>query len=98
MVSQKISQKDIENLANLARIRLADDEKKTLVKDIDAILAYVGEIKSAPVSDFAPQAGAVKNVMREDVVMNTSPEDRERLLAEVPNREGDYVAVKKILG
>jgi Asp-tRNA(Asn)/Glu-tRNA(Gln) amidotransferase C subunit len=29
--------------------------------------------------------------------MNTSAEDRERLLDEAPKREGDFVAVKKIL-
>ena len=92
-----ISQKDIENLADLARIRLSDGEKAGLVKDIDAILAYVDQIKSAPIGDFAPQAGAVKNVMRDDVVVATSAEDRERLLDEAPKREGDYVAVKKIL-
>jgi Asp-tRNA(Asn)/Glu-tRNA(Gln) amidotransferase C subunit len=35
--------------------------------------------------------------MREDVVVNTSPEDRESILDEAPKREGDFVAVKKIL-
>jgi aspartyl-tRNA(Asn)/glutamyl-tRNA(Gln) amidotransferase subunit C len=97
MASEKISQKDIENLANLARIRLSDDEKKGLVRDIDSILAYVDQIKSAPTGDFAPEAGAVKNVTRDDSVMTTSAEDREHLLDQAPKREGDYVAVKKIL-
>jgi aspartyl-tRNA(Asn)/glutamyl-tRNA(Gln) amidotransferase subunit C len=92
-----ISKKDIENLANLARIRLSDEEKEGLAKDIDSILAYVDQIKAAPIGDFKPEHGAVKNVMREDTVINTSPKDRERILDEVPKREGDYVAVKKIL-
>ena len=92
-----ISKKDIENLADLARIRLSDSEKESLAKDVDSILAYVDQIKSAPIGDFKPQADAVKNVMREDVVANTLAEDLERLLDEAPKREGDYVAVKKIL-
>jgi aspartyl/glutamyl-tRNA(Asn/Gln) amidotransferase C subunit len=97
MASQKISEKDIENLANLARISLSEGEKRSLVKDIDSILAYVDQIKSAPVGDFKPEPGAVRNVMRGDGVVNTSAEDRELLLNEVPQREGDYVAVKKII-
>ena len=92
-----ISKKDIENLADLARIRLSDSEKESLAKDVDSILAYVDQIKSAPIGDFKPTAGAVKNVMREDAVIATSAEDRERILDEAPKREGDYVAVKKIL-
>jgi aspartyl-tRNA(Asn)/glutamyl-tRNA(Gln) amidotransferase subunit C len=98
MAVTKITEKELENLANLARIRLSEGEKKSLIKDIDSILAYVGQIKSAPITDFAPQAGAVKNVMRADVAVDTSPADREALLNEAPKREGDYVAVKKILG
>ena len=92
-----ISKKDIENLANLARIRLSEAEKESLAKDVDSILAYVDQIKAAPIGDFKPQAGSVKNIIREDAVVNTSNEDRERILNEAPKREGDYVAVKKIL-
>ena len=92
-----ISKKDIEILANLARIRLSEGEKEGLAKDVDSILAYVDQIKSAPIGDFKPEPSAVKNVMRDDLAVNTLPEDRERILEEAPKREGDFVAVKKIL-
>jgi aspartyl-tRNA(Asn)/glutamyl-tRNA(Gln) amidotransferase subunit C len=92
-----ISKKDIENLANLARIRLSEGEKESLAKDVDSILVYVDQIKAAPIGEFKSGAGAVKNVMRDDVVINTSAEDRERILNDAPKREGDYVVVKKIL-
>jgi len=81
----------------LARIRLSDSEKEGLAKDVDSILTYVDQIKAAPIGDFEVQAGAVKNVMRKDAVVTTSAEDRERILDEAPKREGDFVAVKKIL-
>lgn len=97
MATHTISEKDIENLAALSRISLTEGEKKSLVKDIAGILAYVDQIKKAPIQSFEPQAGAVRNVMRDDAAVNTSPEDRERLLAEAPQREGDYIAVKKII-
>ncbi len=93
-----ISPKDIENLANLARIRLSDGEKERLVKDIDSILAYVDQIKAAPIGDLKPEAGMVKNVMRDDVAAPISEEDRQGILGEFPSREGDYLVVKKILG
>lgn len=93
-----IEVKDIEKLAQLARIKIDDSEKQELTKEIDSILTYVDQIKKATVDmDYTPFAGSVHNVMREDVAMTTSPEDREALLAEAPDREGDFIAVKKII-
>lgn len=93
-----ISVTDIEKLATLARIKIADEEKKDLTKEIDSILTYVDQIKKATVNvDFAPIPGDVHNVFREDVAHTTSPEDHEGLLKEAPQREGDFIAVKKII-
>lgn len=93
-----IEVKDIEKLAELARIKLDDSEKHDLTKEIDSILTYVDQIKKATVDiDHTPVPGVVHNVMREDVAVTTSPEDRERLLNEAPHREGEFIAVKKII-
>ncbi len=93
-----ITVKEIENLANLARIKLDESEKQSLTKEIDSILNYVDEIKKATVNiDYEPAVGAVSNVHREDVSNSISSESREALLNEAPDREGDFVAVKKII-
>lgn len=93
-----ISVKDLENLANLARIKLTDEDKKSLVKEFDSILGYVDQLKKVDVSlDAEGRVGAVKNVTRADVPAPVSAEDRERLLNEAPDREGDFIAVKKII-
>ena len=93
-----ITVQEIENLANLARIKLEDGEKKELTKEIDSILTYVDQIKKATVDiDYTPVPGAVHNVFREDLAVTTSIEDRERILNEAPDREGDFIAVKKII-
>lgn len=93
-----INPQELDHLANLARIKLSDEQKKSLIKEFDSILGYVDQLKKVEVSmDAEGRVGAVKNVMREDVVVNTTPEDRERLLKNAPHREGDFVAVKKII-
>ncbi len=89
---------EIEKLATLARIKLDDSEKQGLTKEIDAILAYVDQIKAATIDiDHTPVAGALHNVFREDVAESLSKENREALLNEAPYREGDFIAVKKII-
>ncbi len=93
-----ITVKELEHLATLSRIKLTDDDKKSLVKEFDSILAYVDQLKKVDVKmDAEGRVGAVKNVMRPDVAMPISAEDRERLLNEAPDREGDFIAVKKII-
>ncbi len=93
-----ITVKEIEKLAQLARIKLGDDEKKNLTKEIDSILAYVDQIKKATVDvDYTPVPGAVYNVFRSDVARTVPAEDREALLNEAPDMEGEFIAVKKII-
>lgn len=97
-----ITTKEIENLAQLSRIKLTDVEKDGVVKEVASILAYVDQIKSAPVeagvSGGVSLGSAVRNVSRADVARTISGDDREAILTEAPDREGDFVAVKKIIG
>lgn len=94
-----ITIQEVEKLAQLARIKLAEGEKEAMTREIDSILSYVDEIKKAEVNmDAAARLGAVHNVFREDSVVNSTPETRDALLAEAPERVDDFVAVKKIIG
>ena len=93
-----ITVKEIEKLAALSRIKLGDDEKEGLRKDIDAILGYVGEIqKVSSVTGLEKKAGTLRNVMREDTSPHESGIFTEDIIKQAPAREGNYVKVKKIL-
>jgi aspartyl-tRNA(Asn)/glutamyl-tRNA(Gln) amidotransferase subunit C len=93
-----ITTKEIEKLAELARIKIDDSEKAGLTKEIDSILSYVDQIKRATVDmDFKPTPGAVHNIYREDEVKGCTEEERQRLLDEAPNMVGEFIAVKKII-
>lgn len=93
-----ITKAEIEKLADLARIKVSEDEKESLVNDIGAILSYVDEIKKINMDiDAKSDVGAVSNVAREDVVVSSSPQTIENIMNESPDREGDFIAVKKII-
>lgn len=93
-----ITPQEIENLATLARIKLSDSDKASLITEFDSILGYIDQLKKVDVSlDSEGRVGAVKNVMRPDEVYSTSTSDREGLLNEAPDREGDFIAVKKMI-
>jgi len=98
MTTAMITTKELEKLAELARIKLSEDDKKSLIQEFDSILGYIDQLKKVEVSmDAEGRVGAVKNIARPDAVVSTSKSDREGLLNESPDRVDDFVAVKKIL-
>jgi len=93
-----ITTAELDNLATLARIKLSPADKESLIKEFDSILGYVDQLKRVDVLlDTEGRVGAVKNVTRPDEVISTSSADREGLLNEAPDREGDFIAVKKMI-
>ncbi len=100
IIGPMIDPKEIEKLSVLARVGMSDSQKKEFPGEIEAILGYVGIVDKA-LKDYEPvkreDVGLVKNVLREDGEPHASGEFSEDLLNESPNREGDYVKVKKIL-
>lgn len=87
--------KDIENLAELAKIELSNNEKETLLKDLDGILAYVKQIESVEVDDILPEY-KVKNVWREDKIKNPVF-SRDLIIDQFPDSQDGFLKVKKIL-
>jgi aspartyl-tRNA(Asn)/glutamyl-tRNA(Gln) amidotransferase subunit C len=93
-----ITLKELEHLSVLARIKLTDEDKRSLIKEFDSILGYIDQIKSVALPSLAEaETGDADDVLREDLAKPVSDEDRERLLREAPHRVGDYIAVKKII-
>ncbi|MCX6713045.1 MAG: aspartyl/glutamyl-tRNA amidotransferase subunit C [Candidatus Vogelbacteria bacterium] len=91
-----IELKDIEKLASLARMEVGEEEKVKLQKDLEAILAYVSELKDAPQPEEAGAEPYLKNVLRPDTEPYLPGEFTEAILAEAPNQAEGYFKVKKI--
>ena len=87
--------KDIENLAELAKIELSETEKKGLLKDLDEILGYVKQIESVDVPEIEPDYKN-KNVWREDK-LESREFSREEIISQFPDSKDGFVKVKKIL-
>lgn len=87
--------KDIENLAELAKIELSDEEKDKLLKDLDGILDYVKQIREVDVPDIETNY-LLKNIWREDI--NTSPVfSKDLIINQFPDSKNNFLRVKKII-
>lgn len=88
---------DIKKLAALARIRVADEALPKLAKEIDGILAYVGQLESLSISGDEASAPRLRNVLRDDAHPTPAGTHTEKLAAAFPAREGNSLKVKQII-
>ncbi len=99
----RITQEEVEKLAGLARIRLADEEKEQLTHDMGAILEYIAKLNEVSTDGVEPtaQVTGLENILRPDqpgTVLEYPLEDRKSLLLDqAPETHGHYVKVKAIL-
>jgi aspartyl-tRNA(Asn)/glutamyl-tRNA(Gln) amidotransferase subunit C len=91
-----ITKEDIEKLAKLARIELAESELQSLAKEADAILGYVSQIENIS-GEIEKELPHLRNVMRSDAITHAPGEYTKSILANAPSVEKNYLKVKKIL-
>ncbi len=93
-----LSRKDVEHVAHLARLGLTDDELSLLEGQLNHILDQYGILAQLVTEHIAPTAQTieVENILREDVLRPSL--DRDEILANAPEKRGEYFVVPPILG
>jgi len=93
----KITIKDVEHVARLARLELSAEEKERMRRELDGILSYIDKLRRLDTSGVEPTSHAVPltNVMRDDVERPSLPQ--EDMLANAPDRHGELFRVPKII-
>ncbi len=92
----EFTEKDLDNLSELARITIKPEEKGKMLQDMKAILVYVSEINSVS-GDVVREKEIHYNIVREDVVTREVGAETEALLHEAPAVEDGFVKVSQVL-
>ena len=87
----------VRRIAKLARIRVDDAEVARLQTELSGILAWIDMLNEVDVEGVEPLTGGAQMAlkMRDDVV--TDGGIAEQILANAPDRAGDYYAVPKVV-
>ena len=93
----KVTEKDVEHVAKLARLGLSEEEKKIFTEQLNRILEYADRINQLPTEGVEPTSHTLplRNVFREDRVIPS--EDPESILANAPAHEAHMFRVPRIL-
>lgn len=94
-----ITTDEVTHLGRLSRIALTPAETNAFSSEIEEILKYVSTIASITGDNavVGVTLGDRVNVLRADIVTTTSGEHTETLLSAMPHKQGNFMAVKKIL-
>jgi aspartyl-tRNA(Asn)/glutamyl-tRNA(Gln) amidotransferase subunit C len=92
-----ISVKDVEHVADLARLDLSEEEKDRYAGQLNAILKYAEKLNELDTDGVEPTSHVLPlaNVMREDEVRPSWPV--EKVLANAPDEEDGQFKVPAVL-
>ena len=93
-----ISKKEIQHLADLARLKLTEKEIKKYQKQLSEILDYIGQLKKINTKNISPCTGGtnLKNIFRNDEAHPMDKEMIKKLLKTAPKVENNLIKVKGI--
>ena len=93
----KITLKEVEHVARLARLELTAEEKERMRVQLDSILSYIDKLNELDTSAVEPTSHVLPmtNVFREDEVMPSL--SQEEVLTNAPDRHEFFFRVPRIL-
>lgn len=92
-----IDKETVEKVAHLARLELAEDEKETMIADMNKILGFMDKLNEVDTSGIEPLVYMTNeiNTVREDVIKQEVT--HEEALLNAPKHDGDYFLVAKVI-
>lgn len=92
-----IDHQQVQKIAYLARLNITPTEEEEFAPQLNSILEYFEQLSELDTKNVPPTTRAIKlsNIARND--SSTVYSDRESLLGEAPEQEGDFFRVPQIL-
>ena len=92
-----VTTKDIEYVANLAKLKLSDEEKERLVNQMGDIVEFANKISELDTDGVKPTNHIleVKNVFREDELKESYT--RDEILKNAPKKEAGCIVVPSLV-
>lgn len=93
----KLNKETVEKLAHLGRLEFSEEEKESMIQDMDKILAFVDKISELDLDNVEPLVYLTEegNVLRKDKVETEVSKDE--ALKNAPDKDTDYFRVPKVM-
>lgn len=94
-----ITRKEVQHVAELARIGLIPKEVEKFQRELSSVLDYVEQLKEVDVKEIEPTFHSLplKNVWRQDKAKKESEDRVKKLSQAFPQKKNGFLRVKPIL-
>ncbi len=94
----KLEIREIEQIANLARLELADREKNLYAEQLSAVFDYIEMLNEVDTENVAEtcQVTGLENVTRDDVPRSSDDDTRKGLINNFPDSVQGLLKVKAV--
>ncbi len=100
---QKITKKEVQHIAYLARLAISEEELELYSKQLEVILEYMDKLSDVDTSGVEPVSSIImlyKNVKVEPYYREDIPQDngcQKEILDNAPQRVNNYFKVEKVI-
>jgi aspartyl-tRNA(Asn)/glutamyl-tRNA(Gln) amidotransferase subunit C len=93
----KITKKEVEHVADLARLSLSDDELEKMTGQLDTILSYMDTLNTLDTRQVQPTTHvfSVSNAFREDIVQESL--SQADAVKNGPQQDGKFFQVPRVI-
>ena len=94
----RLTVKEIEQIATLARLELSEKEKEMYAEQLSVVLDYIAMLNEVNTDNVieTSQVTGLEDVTREDKVVESSEEIKKKLIGNFPDKVGKLLRVKAV--
>ena len=93
----KLDEKMVDKIAELSKLEFKDEEKATIINDMNKMLDFVDQLQELNTDNVEPLIHISEefNVLRED--KNVKTIDQDEALKNAPSKDSTYFKIPKVL-
>ena len=93
-----LTRADVDHVASLARLGLTDEERDRMQEQLSSILDHIAVLQKIDTERIPPtaQVNDLVNVLRDDVVSPSLPQDK--VLRNAPQHRDGFIEVRAVMG
>jgi aspartyl-tRNA(Asn)/glutamyl-tRNA(Gln) amidotransferase subunit C len=92
-----LKKEQVQHIATLARLRLADSEFDDVVEKLSKIVDFVDQLQAAPTDEVLPMAHPLNMTQRLRADEVTEPNERDQIQENAPLTQEGYYLVPRVI-
>lgn len=94
----KLTKKEVEHVAKLARIRISRLEEEKFTEQLSSILEYVNQLSEVDTRDIpeTAQVALIENATRKDAKQDSPKEMQKKIIENFPESEDNLLKTKSV--